>query len=178
MNAPHPKEKSLTVAYLLWACCFFSFHGIHRFYLGKPVTGALWFFSFGLGFIGQFIDLFLIPGMVDRKNQDLRLLLPPQQGSGPLNFGQQVLEKLDRLDSKLQQSLFAPSAPPRPLEPLHKLLGEADKYNRVLSLAQAMMITGLGADETEAVLREGMRKGIVEVGNDPQTGAVRYYFDL
>ena len=52
-----------TIGYLLW---IFGFTGAHRFYYGKPVTGAIWFFTLGLLGVGWLIDLFLIPGM-DRE---------------------------------------------------------------------------------------------------------------
>ena len=61
-----------TVGYLLW---LFGFTGAHRFYYGRPVTGTIWFFTFGLFFIGWIIDLFLIPGM-DRE-ADLRYQAGP-----------------------------------------------------------------------------------------------------
>jgi TM2 domain-containing membrane protein YozV len=51
---------SKTIGYLLW---IFGFTGAHRFYFGKPVTGAIWFFTLGLLGIGWIIDLFLIPSM-------------------------------------------------------------------------------------------------------------------
>jgi TM2 domain-containing membrane protein YozV len=54
---------SVVIGYLLW---IFGFTGAHRFYYGKPVSGAIWFFTFGLFFIGWIIDLFLIPSM-DRQ---------------------------------------------------------------------------------------------------------------
>ena len=41
-------------------------------YYGKPITGTIWFFTFGLFFIGWIIDLFLIPSMdreADRRFQ-------------------------------------------------------------------------------------------------------------
>ena len=37
-----------------------------RFYYGKPITGTIWFFTFGLLGIGWLIDLFLIP-LMDRQ---------------------------------------------------------------------------------------------------------------
>lgn len=54
---------SKAVGYLLW---IFGFTGSHRFYYGKPWTGTLYFFTFGLFLIGWIIDLFLIPAM-DRQ---------------------------------------------------------------------------------------------------------------
>lgn len=54
---------SKAIGYLLW---IFGFTGSHRFYYGKPITGTIWFFTFGLFFIGWIIDLFLIPSM-DRE---------------------------------------------------------------------------------------------------------------
>jgi len=48
------------VGYVLW---IFGFTGSHRFYYGKPVTGTIWFFTFGLLGIGWLIDAFLIPSM-------------------------------------------------------------------------------------------------------------------
>lgn len=53
----------------------FGFTGAHRFYYGKPVTGTIWFFTFGLLGIGWLIDLFLIPAM-DRE-ADLRFTAGP-----------------------------------------------------------------------------------------------------
>ncbi|MBB3142916.1 NINE protein [Halomonas organivorans] len=66
---------SKVIGYLLW---LFGFLGAHRFYYGKPVTGTLWFFTFGLLGIGWLIDLFLIPSM-DRQ-ADLRFQ------AGPTNY--------------------------------------------------------------------------------------------
>jgi TM2 domain-containing membrane protein YozV len=56
------------MAYLLWLPCCLFICGLHRFYLGKPISGIIWFFTFGLIGFGQFIDLFLIPGMVAQAN--------------------------------------------------------------------------------------------------------------
>ncbi len=77
-----PDTHSKLFGYLLW---IFGFLGAHRFYYGKPITGTIWFFTFGLFFIGWIIDLFLIPSMdeqADSRFQEgestttLLLLLP------------------------------------------------------------------------------------------------------
>ena len=69
---PHQDTHSKVIGYLLW---IFGFTGAHRFYYGKPVTGTIWFFTFGLLGIGWLIDVFLIPAM-DRE-ADLRFTPGP-----------------------------------------------------------------------------------------------------
>jgi len=59
MNDTHLKS----VGYILW---LFGFTGSHRFYFGKPISGTIYFFTFGLLGIGWIIDLFLIPSL-DRQ---------------------------------------------------------------------------------------------------------------
>lgn len=58
---------SMLFGYILW---LFGFTGSHRFYYGRPVSGTIYFFTFGLLLIGWIVDLFLIPSM-DRQ-ADLR----------------------------------------------------------------------------------------------------------
>ena len=58
-----PDTHLKIIGYILWIG---GFTGSHRFYYGKPVTGTIWFFTFGLLGIGWLIDVFLIPGM-DRQ---------------------------------------------------------------------------------------------------------------
>jgi len=57
-----------STAYILWFACIFGICGIHRFYLGRNLSGVIWLFTFGFLGVGQLIDLFLIPGMVDARN--------------------------------------------------------------------------------------------------------------
>jgi TM2 domain-containing membrane protein YozV len=65
--------RSVTTAYILWFLIFLGFGGIHRFYAGKVITGLLWLFTGGLFLIGQIIDLFLIPGMIENANLRRRI---------------------------------------------------------------------------------------------------------
>ena len=72
--------KSVVVTYLLWILGGFGVLGLHRFYLGRWVSGLIWFFTGGLFFIGALVDLFLIPGQVEVENLSRQLL---QQALGP-----------------------------------------------------------------------------------------------
>lgn len=60
------KAPSLLIAYLLWATTFIGLAGIHRFYTGRWITGLIWLFTGGLFFLGQLVDLVLIPGQCRR----------------------------------------------------------------------------------------------------------------
>ncbi len=62
-------SHSKLIGYGLW---IFGFTGAHRFYYGKPISGTIYFFTFGLFGIGWFVDLFLIPSM--DRNADHRFV--------------------------------------------------------------------------------------------------------
>lgn len=61
-------ERQVPVAYLLLALGLFGFCGIHRFYTGRVVSGLIWLFTAGLCGVGQLIDLFFVPRMVEDHN--------------------------------------------------------------------------------------------------------------
>lgn len=63
--------RSTGVAYALWALCLVAVSGVHRLYTGRYITGVIWLLTWGLLGIGNFIDLFLIPSLVRRKNREL-----------------------------------------------------------------------------------------------------------
>ncbi len=62
-----PKDKGFS--YLLWCLGFIpGGSGLHRIYLGRYVSGALYMMTYGWFGIGQLLDLALIPNMVDEEN--------------------------------------------------------------------------------------------------------------
>jgi len=61
--------KDKQIAYIFWFAILIGFAGIHRFYLRRYVTGVIWLITGGLLMIGQIVDLFLIPGMVEDENR-------------------------------------------------------------------------------------------------------------
>lgn len=56
---------NLFVAYLFWLIGGF---GLHRFYLGKRLTGTVWTLTCGVFFIGWIVDAFLLPSMCNKMN--------------------------------------------------------------------------------------------------------------
>lgn len=59
------RELQPTTAYLLWLGGFFGLCGLHRFYMGRWVSGLIWLFTGGFCFVGQIIDLVAMPRMVE-----------------------------------------------------------------------------------------------------------------
>ena len=60
--------KSKLVAYLLWF--FFGVLGIHRFYLGKTISGVIWLLTGGLFGLGWLVDVVLTALMVSDHNDE------------------------------------------------------------------------------------------------------------
>jgi len=70
---PFNERRSVALSYGLWCLSLVGVCGVHRLYNRKPLSGILWLLTFGFFGIGQLIDLFLIPRMVEEANQALLL---------------------------------------------------------------------------------------------------------
>ncbi len=57
------------IAYLLWLGGFVGLAGLHRFYMGRWVSGTIWLLTGGFCFVGQLIDLVAMPRMVEDSNR-------------------------------------------------------------------------------------------------------------
>ena len=158
MNQPK-QEVDPGVAYILWAFGLMGFCGIHRFYSGKIASGLIYFLTLGFFGFGQFIDLFLIPGMTRERN--LRLMYEAAVDSR--NTSPQVT----LVETKAEKT-----------DPMLILLKAATAHNNVLSLGQAMIATELPVEEVEALLNKALKQNLAHIDNDEQTGAVRYHFDV
>ena len=65
-------RKQKSVAYLLWCLGFLGLCGVHRLYTERYLLGVLYIVTFGFCFLGQLIDLLLIPDDVDGFNHNQR----------------------------------------------------------------------------------------------------------
>lgn len=63
------ENRDVGMAYLLWIPGIFGFCGLHRFYSGRYISGAIWLLTGGLCGVGQVIDLFFMPKMIEDHNQ-------------------------------------------------------------------------------------------------------------
>ncbi|WP_411867183.1 NINE protein [Vulcanococcus limneticus] len=68
--AVRPRQRrSLAAGYLLWALALVGLCGLQRFYARRPVSGTLWLCTLGLCGVGQLLDLFLMPGLIEQANR-------------------------------------------------------------------------------------------------------------
>lgn len=168
MPASHPVETApnrVETAYLLWLGCLLQIHGLHRLYNGKMVTGMLWLCTFGLFGVGQFIDLFLIPRLVDEHNAKWRSRHGLSPSGVPLASMQQAWSRSDAIAPELAADAL-----------VLKLLSAADARQGRLSVTQGVMATGAGFNEVEAALLGIVKQGYADITNDPDTGIVVYEF--
>jgi len=63
-NALVPR-KDTGMAYVLWLGCVFGLCGLHRIYMGRYASGVLWLLTGGLCGIGQLVDVFAMPVMIE-----------------------------------------------------------------------------------------------------------------
>ncbi|MFP5275367.1 TM2 domain-containing protein [Coleofasciculus sp.] len=150
-------------SYLLWFGFLFGFAGLHRFYNGKIGTGLLWFFTGGLFGVGQFVDLFLIPGMVEEhylKNGKRDRI----SGEAAVSGSPTLVQPYHGSNTLTYDSLIA------------QLVKAAELRGGKLSVTQGVAETGRGFAEVEATLNDLVKSGYVNIDNDPDTGIVVYGF--
>ncbi|BAZ02136.1 TM2 domain-containing protein [Tolypothrix tenuis PCC 7101] len=156
----HTNQDRLLGSYILCALGFAGLGGLHRIYNGKIGTGLLWLCTFGFLYIGQFVDLFLIPNMVDEYDLKLRGKL----GLSPMGV-------------QLNQPVIASEVyRPTGNQLIVKLIEVAEKNGGCLTVTQGVKGTGANFAEVEAALKEIFKSGYVKIDNDPMTGAVTYHF--
>lgn len=136
-------------AYLLWCCSLFGLSGIHRFYLGKPVSGFIYLCTFGLFGIGQLVDLFLIPEIVEDKNL-----------------------KQQRLLTSAPPAISAPPPPPPPR--LDVMILRICRDYGGATLSDCVIETGISPAEIKKIIHQLSVDGLLFVDNRASDGAVIY----
>jgi TM2 domain-containing membrane protein YozV len=150
----------LATSYILCAFWFLGLGGLHRLYNGKIGTGLLWLFTLGLFGVGQFVDLLLIPNVVDDYELRLRARYGLSSNGVPLT----------------QSTITETAVRPTDDQLMIRLLRAAHPKGGKISVTQGVMATGANFAQVEAVLNEMVKSGYVSSNNDPDTGVVFYHF--
>ena len=160
--------NNLNTSYVLWLGWFFGVAGFHRIYNKKFFSGFLWLCTWGLFGIGQFIDLLLIPSMVDEHNLRVRQRLGLSAIGTPLGYG--------AAQSTLQEPLFNRLEIFDPQQLMVQLARVAQQRGGKLSVTQAVIDTGASFEQVQDTLNNMVKKGYIGITNHPDTGVVIYDF--
>lgn len=161
--------NDLSTSYIFWLGWFFGLGGLHRLHNKKMFSGFLWLCTWGLFGVGQFLDLILIPGMVDEHNQEVRRRLGLSHVGVPMTQPAITLTASSDHAKTLYQ-------PPTRDQLMVKLLKAAHTRGGKLSVTQGVLDTGASFAEVEATLNEMVKSGYVIVDNHPISGVVVYDF--
>ncbi len=153
------ETRNIGMAYLLWCSSFLGVCGLHRFYSGKYATGIIWLCTAGLLGVGQFFDLFFIPGMVEEKN--LKMLNKRLDYGDIFNYLPQ-----EQIEIILEKN------PPKSDTQIILELGK--KHPEGISIADCIIATNKTVPEMKELLKSLYKEGLVEIDNHPETGAVIY----
>lgn len=135
--------------------------GIHRFYLGRPVTGFLYLLTWGFFGVGTVVDLFRIPGMVDDENMRQ---LPPGRHVAALGAGPPPL------------ALPPPETAKDKLTPEQQILRLAGEHDGAVTVEMVAMKTGMSLQQAKKEL-ERLRKQEFCTLDVSTAGAKLYVFE-
>lgn len=180
--------NDIGTSYLFWFGSFLGLAGLHRLYNKKIFSGFLWLFTWGLFGIGQLIDLFLIPSMVEEHNREFST--PPGLLHSPVSSSQRKipLETTVMVRSPLPDDAVTHprEIPNRITPPLTRrrrrdrltveLLKAAQNRDGQLCVTQGVLDTGATFAEVEAALHDMVKSGYVCASNHPISGVVIYDF--
>ncbi|MDD1414809.1 TM2 domain-containing protein [Dolichospermum sp. ST_con] len=174
-----------STAYLLCLLWCLGLGGIHRFYAGKPLSGLIYLFTWGLFGFGQLIDLALIPAMVDEKNLKYLALRGGNQSNTQtvvVNLGGQVTGQIPGSGSDLSSIQLPPQqVSQRAITPaiskqndIIALLKLAQNKGGSISMADAVIELSKPTSEIRSILETICADGLMEIANHESTGAVIY----
>jgi TM2 domain-containing membrane protein YozV len=164
-----PRKKS--VAYALVFVGLTGVCGLQRFYAGKVGSGLLYLFTIGFLGVGQFIDLFLVPEMVDDYNRKKvfslpgQYVAPPSQQQVVVNIGEHVSSAISGLSSVQPVKEVVPQT----LE--QKILQRC--HDESASIGQICIAAGFDVKEVKEAVDRLTAEGLLHADID-EAGVIRF----
>ncbi len=151
------RRADIGLAYLFWLPSITGIAGLHRFYLGKPLTGFLYLITMGLFGFGTVYDAIMMPRLVHRVRLE---------------------DRLDRiLDDELYSDDFAGTA--RNVSPSggsfgtrsrrktgtleHAILSLAEERHGIVTPARVALVAAVSAEKARDALDRLVQQGFSDV---------------
>lgn len=160
-------KKKNSTAYILWFACIFGVCGIHRFYLGRNLSGVIWLLTFGFCGIGQLVDLFLIPGLVDDRNLINRALSEDIKNDA---IRQATLIIAGVQAAQSDRGLATSSK----AENAEQIIIEVLSHGQSLTFGRICAVSGLQSDIVKNQLEHLVGLDIVRISNRHEDGVILY----
>lgn len=141
------KRADLGLAYLFWLPSLTGIAGLHRFYLGKPLTGFLYLITMGLFGIGTFYDALMMPKIVRRARLEDHL--------------DRLLDDEPFYREPLQPPVGRGAQRPRTLE--HAILALAEERHGIVTPARVALSAEVSAEKARDGLDKLVEQGFADV---------------
>jgi hypothetical protein len=138
-------RKETGTAYLLWCASLLGVCGLQRFYMGQALVGTLYLLSFGFCGVAQLIDLFLIPGLVERSNladASTRALPLPLAPAVPVGGDGSADNRTPTATLTLEQQILR-RCEHEPASLAHFILATGEPSEKIRALVEEMAVQGL-----------------------------------
>jgi TM2 domain-containing membrane protein YozV len=151
------RQTDLGLAYLFWLPSITGIAGLHRFYLGKPLTGFLYLITVGLFGIGTFYDAIMMPRLVRRVRLEDRLdriLDEELYGGDAAGQARDVTPPGELFGARRSRK-------PRTLE--HAILTLADQRHGIVTPARVALVAAVSAEKARDGLDRLVQQGFADV---------------
>lgn len=168
-----PQRNHLT-AYALWCFCFMSVCGIHRLYARRYFSGFFYLVTLGFFGIGQFIDLFTIPNMIDEENLKIKALYGYQPNQGSFHqTPESIVINLPKGEPP-QAKMESDSKQPIKGKDIDRAILKTCQNQNGATLAEIFLEVDEDYEKIEAKVQDLMKKNLLTIDNRPDDGAVIY----
>lgn len=169
-----PHQRNYATAYALWCFCLLSVCGIHRIYARRYFSGFFYLITFGFFGIGQFLDLFFIPSMVDEENLKLKALYGYQPNQGSFyQTPESIVVNLPRNEAP-QAKIEEKQETPLEDKDIDRAILKICKESNGATLAEIFLEINEDYEIIEDRVQELMKKNLLTIDNRPDDGKVIY----
>ncbi|MDR9404928.1 MAG: NINE protein, partial [Halothece sp. Uz-M2-17] len=166
--------RNKVTAYALWCFYFMGVAGIHRLYARRYFSGVFYLMTFGFFMIGQFIDLLLIPGMIDEENLKIKALYGYQPNEASFyQTPESIIVNLPKSEAP-QANLESNNKKPQTDKDIDRAILRTCKDTEGATLAEIFLEVDEEYEKIESRVQYLMQKNLLTIDNRVDDGAVIY----